>query len=140
MKSPFIESIRTEMRLRGYGIRTEKTYLTWIKQFIDFVDKQHPKKVGAKEVKEFLSWLTNERNVAINTQKVALNTLVFLYQKILSRKLGDLGFTLAHRPRRLPDVLNPTSTLCGQFMNQWCAYNIQRLLHLAAGDHHGIRA
>ncbi len=112
MKSPFIESIRTEMRLRGYSIRTEKTYLTWIKQFIYFVGKRHPEEVGAKEVKEFLSWLANERNVAINTQKVALNALVFLYQKILNRKLGDLGFTLAHRPRRLPDVLNPTEIQC----------------------------
>jgi len=75
------------MRLRGYSIRTEKTYITWIKQFIDFVDKRHPKEVGAKEVKAFLSWLENERNVAINRQKVALNSLVFLYQKIPSRKL-----------------------------------------------------
>ncbi|MCF6257170.1 MAG: phage integrase N-terminal SAM-like domain-containing protein [Gammaproteobacteria bacterium] len=112
VKSPFIESIRTEMRLRRHSIRTEKTYLIWIKQFIDFVDKRHPKEVGAKEVKEFLSWLANERNVAINTQKVALNALVFLYQEILSRKLGDLGFTLAHRPRRLPDVLKPTEVQC----------------------------
>jgi len=56
MKSPFIESIRAEIRLRGYSIRTEKTYLTWIKQFIYFIGKRHPKDVGAGEVKEFLSW------------------------------------------------------------------------------------
>lgn len=112
MKSPFIESVRAEIRLRGYSIRTEKTYLTWIKKFIYFTNKQHPKDVGAKEVKEFLSWLANERNVAINTQKVALNALVFLYQKIFKRELGELGFSLASRPRRLPDVLNPTEVKC----------------------------
>ena len=112
MKSPFIESVRAEIRLRGYSIRTEKSYLGWIKRFIYFIGKRHPKDVGAKEVKDFLSWLANDRNVAINTQKVALNALVFLYQKILQRELGELGFVLASRQRRLPDVLTPTEVHC----------------------------
>lgn len=107
MKSPFIESVRAEIRLRGYSIRTEKTYLTWIRRFICFSGKRHPREMGAGEVTAFLSWLANERHVAINTQKVALNALVFLYQKILKQDLGDLGFSLASRPRRLPDVLSP---------------------------------
>lgn len=59
-----------------------------------------------------MSWLANERNVAINTQKVALNALVFLYHKILQQELGELGFTLASRPRRLPAVLTPTEVHC----------------------------
>ena len=112
MKSPFIESIRAEIRLRGYSIRTEKTYLTWIKQFIHFIDKRHPKDVGAREVKAFLSWLANDRNVAVNTQKVALNALVFLYHKVFQRELGELGFSLATRQRSLPSVLNPTEVQC----------------------------
>jgi integron integrase len=107
MKSPFIESVRADIRLRGYSIRTEKTYLIWIKKFIYFTGKRHPQELGAVEVKAFLSWLANEQNVAINTQKVALNALVFLYHKFFKRELGDLGFSLASRPRRLPDVLNP---------------------------------
>ena len=112
MKSPFIESIRAEIRLRGYSIRTEKTYLTWIKQFIYFIDKRHPKDAGAREVKAFLSWLANDRNVAVNTQKVALNALVFLYHKVFQRELGELGFSLATRQRSLPSVLNPTEVQC----------------------------
>lgn len=107
MKSPFIESVRADIRLRGYSIRTEKTYLTWIKKFIYFTGKRHPQEMGAKEVKAFLSWLANDQHVAINTQKVALNALVFLYHKFLKQELGELGFALASRPRRLPDVLNP---------------------------------
>lgn len=108
MKSPFIESVRAEIRLRGYSIRTEKSYLGWIKRFIYFNDKRHPKELGAKEVKAFLSWLANERNVAINTQKVALNALVFLYHKVFGRELGELGFSLASRQRCLPSVLTPS--------------------------------
>ena len=49
----------------------------------------------ADEVKAFLSWLANERHVAINTQKVALNALVYLYQKALNIDLGELNFSLA---------------------------------------------
>lgn len=107
MPSPFIESVRRELRLRGYSIRTEKTYLTWIRRFIYFIDKRHPSDVGAAEVRAFLSWLANERNVAVNTQRIALNALVFLYHKIFEQELGELGFTLASKQRHLPTVLSP---------------------------------
>jgi integron integrase len=108
MASPFIEFVRSEIRLRGYSIRTEHSYITWIKKYIYFNNKRHPKDMGAKEVKAFLSWLANERYVAVNTQKVALNALVFLYQKILKQDLGELGFTLARKQRALPITLNPS--------------------------------
>ena len=105
MASPFLDSVRSNIRLRGYSIKTEKSYIGWIKRFIYFIGKQHPKDVGAPEVKSFLTWLASERDVAINTQKSALNALVFLYHKFLGQELGDLGFTLATRQRILPSVL-----------------------------------
>src|SRR5690606_33274922 len=46
------------------------------------------------------------RNVAINTQKIALNALAFLYNQFLQQPLGDLDFTFATKPRRLPEVLS----------------------------------
>ena len=107
MASPFLESIRAEMRLRGYSLRTEKSYLGWIKRYIYFIGKRHPIDAGATEVKAFLSWLANERHVAINTQKIALNALVFLYQKYLGQELGPLGFSHATKQRHLPTVLYP---------------------------------
>ena len=57
MASPFIESVRADMRLRGYSIRTEKSYLGWIRHYIYFINKRHPSDVGGKEVKEFLTFL-----------------------------------------------------------------------------------
>lgn len=105
--SPFIESLRAEIRVRGYSLRTEKTYIFWIKRFILFHDKRHPRDMGPEEIKAFLSWLAVSRHVAVNTQKVALNALVFLYQKVMHRQLGDLGFQPARKQRRLPVVLTP---------------------------------
>ena len=89
-------------------IRTEKSYLFWIRQYIYFIGKRHPAEAGAEEVKAFLTRLAIERHVAVNTQKVALNSLVFLYHKFLRQELGELGFELARRQRQLPVVLNPS--------------------------------
>ena len=106
MKSPFMESLREDMRLRGYSIRTEKTYLHWIKRYIFFCCKRHPNECGKNEVKAFLTYLANDRNVAVNTQKIALNAVVYLYQKFLNVELGELGFQLATKQRNLPIVLS----------------------------------
>lgn len=103
--SPFLNRIRQELRLRGYSLRTEKTYLQWIKRYIRFHRLTHPATMGATEVRAFLSWLANEQNVAINTQKTALNALAFLYHKVLAIELGELGFQHARQYRRLPVVL-----------------------------------
>ncbi len=73
--SPFLNSIRTDMRQKGYALKTEKTYLHWIKRFILFHKKRHPQTMGSEEVRLFLSSLANSRHVAINTQKIALNAL-----------------------------------------------------------------
>ncbi|MGL1958017.1 MAG: phage integrase N-terminal SAM-like domain-containing protein, partial [Colwellia sp.] len=43
--SPFLESIRHVMRVKHYSIQTEKTYLLWIKRFILFNNKRHPKEI-----------------------------------------------------------------------------------------------
>lgn len=88
--SPFLNSIRTDMRQKGYALKTEKTYLHWIKRFILFHKKRHPQTMGSEEVRLFLSSLANSRHVAINTQKIALNALAFLYNRFLQQPLGDI--------------------------------------------------
>lgn len=73
MKSPFLESVRGVIRLRGYSMATEKTYLTWIRRYIYFINKKHPAQVPVSEITRYLTHLATDRHVAINTQKVALN-------------------------------------------------------------------
>lgn len=74
-KSPFLLSISQDMRQKGYSLRTEKTYIHWIKRFILFHGKRHPLEMAGEEVRLFLSHLANAENVSINTQKTALNAL-----------------------------------------------------------------
>lgn len=106
MNSPFLQQVRDEIRFLGYSIRTEKTYLLWIKRYILYHNKRHPAQMGPPEIKDFLSHLATQRHVAVNTQKVALNSLAFLYQKVLKVELGDLGFALATKQQHLPSVLS----------------------------------
>lgn len=111
LESPFLSCLQEEMRMRGYSFRTEKTYLYWIKAFINFHDKRQPETMGTEEVTQFLTLLTNQRNVSINTQKIALNALAYLYQKHLHHKLGDVGFFYTTKQRYLPIVLSPSEIL-----------------------------
>ncbi|NMH67033.1 integron integrase [Shewanella salipaludis] len=115
-KSRFLTQISESLRLLGYSLRTEKTYLYWIACYIRFHRLKHPDTMGAPEVTAFLSYLANRRHVAINTQKTALNALAYLYNKFLQRPLGELGFSHAQRHRRLPVVLSPgeVSLILGQ--------------------------
>lgn len=107
MSSPFLDAVRADMRLRGYSIKTEHSYVDWIRRYIRFTDMQHPAKVAPSEITRFLTHLAVNRHVSVNTQKTALNALVFLYRKHLKIEVGDLGFSLATKQRQLPAVLTP---------------------------------
>ncbi len=105
--SPFLSSISDFMTVRRYSRRTIRSYLYWIRYFIVYHKKQHPESMGATEVEAFLTYLAVERQVSIATQKIALNALAFLYNRILEQPLGNLGeFNRAKRQRKLPVVLN----------------------------------
>ncbi|MDY6822228.1 MAG: integron integrase [Thermodesulfobacteriota bacterium] len=99
--------VREVMRTRHYSIRTEETYIGWIKRFIYFHNKRHPKEVGIKGVEEFLTHLAVNKNVAASTQNQAFNALLFFYREILQCEFGNLeNVTRAKKPRRLPVVFS----------------------------------
>jgi hypothetical protein len=52
----------------------------WIKRFILFHGKRHPRAMGVQEVQQFLSHLAVVGHVAAPTQSQALSALLFLYQ------------------------------------------------------------
>jgi len=105
------------IRVRGMAFRTEQSYLGWLCRFIHFHGGTAPVDMGAAEAATFLQYLATQRNVAASTQNQALNALVFVYDKVLERPLGDLGtYARAKRPKRLPVVLsvNEVKRLLGQ--------------------------
>ncbi|MBP6973103.1 MAG: phage integrase N-terminal SAM-like domain-containing protein [Syntrophorhabdus sp.] len=105
--APLISAMKTEIRSRHYSIRTESSYVDWVRRFTAFHDYTDLKKLDAtKAVKEYLEYLAVERAVAASTQNQALNSLVFLYTNVLNKPFGDLEtFVRAKRPQRLPEVM-----------------------------------
>jgi integron integrase len=105
-QSPFLERVRQIMITQHYAIRTEKSYIGWIRRFILFNQKRHPEAMGEAEVAGFLTHLSVDRNVAPATQGQALNALIFLYRKVLNRPLGEIhGIVRAKKKEKIPVVL-----------------------------------
>ncbi len=98
--------MRAAARVRHYSYRTEQAYVHWVRRFILFHGKRHPAEMGEAEVGAFLTHLAVSREVSASTQNQALNALVFLYEAVLERPLGEVGGVVrAKRAQRLPVVL-----------------------------------
>ena len=120
-KSPFIESVRNFIRLKHLSLRTEEAYLAWIRRYILFHDKHHPKDLNSDHVREFLIYLAVTGKVAASTQNQAFAALLFLYNQFLNQPLKGLENVLrAKGPQRLPDVLTRNE--------------VQKILNVLRGD------
>jgi integrase len=105
-KTRFLDQVRETIRRKHYSLRTESTYIDWIKRYIFFHGKRHPAEMGAPELERFLNYLAVERKVAAATQNQALSALVFLYHEVLRQDFEWLAnLERAKKPARLPVVL-----------------------------------
>ena len=104
-KKKLLDHVSDVIRLKHYSIKTEETYLNWIRRYIRFHKKRHPAKMGEEEISAFLTHLAVKEKVAAATQNQALNAIVFLYREVVKRDLGEIrDITWAKRPTRLPVV------------------------------------
>jgi len=107
MASKLMHEIRKALRLRHYSFETEKSYTQWIKRYILFHDKKHPRVLGADDIERFLSHLATDARVAASTQNQALSALLFLYKNVLDQNLPWLNDVVrAKRPERAPVVFS----------------------------------
>jgi len=102
-----LDQVVAKIRFKHYSRRTELTYTHWIKRYILFHGKRHPKDMGASEIEAFLSALATDRNVSASTQNLALSSILFLYKEVLEVDLPWLDNIIrAKKPQRLPTVLS----------------------------------
>jgi len=95
-------------RRRHFSPRTEESYRYWIRQYIFFHTKRHPRDLGVTEVEAFLNYLAVTRKVAASTQTQALNAIVFLYDSVIGQPLGTMpGLKRVQARHRVPVVLTP---------------------------------
>jgi len=106
-RSPgLIQRYREELQVRHYARRTVKTYEQWLRRFLRFHARRHPREMGSAEVNAFLSHLAVDLQVSASTQNQALAALLFLYRELLERDLELEGVVRARTRRRLPVVLS----------------------------------
>jgi len=67
------EQVREVIRFKQLSPRTEDSYWVWIRQFILFHGKRHPREMSKPEIEAFLSHLTTTKNVAVSTQNQAFH-------------------------------------------------------------------
>src|SRR5436305_681238 len=96
-----LDQVRARIRVLHYSIRPEQAYVDWIKRYIRFFDKRHPRELRAEHAERFLSHLAVDRNVAASTQNEAKSALLFLYKEVLQANCP--GWT-ASRRRACRDV------------------------------------
>lgn len=102
-----LDQLRDKLRVKHYSIRTETQYLQWVKRFILYHGKRHPREMGAEEVEAFLTHLATVGQVSASTQNQAVSALLFLYREILGIQLPWLDNVIrAKKPQRLPTVLS----------------------------------
>jgi integron integrase len=107
MQSPkLLDQVRDRIRRKHYSLRTESAYIHWIRRFIYFHGKRHPRELGAHEVERFLTHLAVVDRVSASTQNQAMSAVLFLYKEVLAQTLPWLeNIESAQRPKRLPVVL-----------------------------------
>jgi len=98
--SNLLNEVRNTMRVHHYAMKTEKSYVQWIKRYILFHKKRHPKEMGKLEVEQFLTWLAVDRKVSASTQNQALQAILFLYRKVLSMEQAWLDDVVRAKTQR----------------------------------------
>ena len=106
-----LDVVRGTLRLKHYSYRTEVSYINWIKRYLAFHNRQHPRDLGNAEIEAFLTYLAVEQQVAASTQNQALSALLFLYRDVLKLKLDiEVNAIRAKPSRYLPTVLTKSET------------------------------
>ena len=113
-KKRILEEVRDHLRVQHYSIRTERTYLDWIRRFIrhhGFKNRAELASQPEVKIEEFLTYLAVDSDVAPSTQNQAMNALLYLYRAVLRLPLdGRIDAVRADRKVRLPVVLTLEET------------------------------
>ena len=90
-KARLLQSMRANLRLRHFSPRTEEAYTSWTRRFVRFHELRHPADLAESEVKAFLTYLAEERQVAPSTLAQALTALLFYIRRFCGGRWRGLG-------------------------------------------------
>jgi integron integrase len=101
-----LDQVREAIRLKRYSLRTEQTYLQWVRHFVGF-QKENPSALVEQQVRDFLKYLARDRHVKASTQNQAFSAIQFLFREVLKKELGRIeGVERTQKRERVPLVLS----------------------------------
>ena len=109
MPSPptLLQVLRDRLTAKHYSPRTLEVYEQWVRRFIRYHRRRHPREMDVAELRDFLTYLARDRKVSASTQNQALAAIRFLYEVVLERPMAaPTDHLIAKRPLRLPNVLS----------------------------------
>jgi integron integrase len=111
-----LDQYRQTLRNRHYSLRTESTYISWVRQYIKYHNPdlgrgrvaRHPREMGVPEINEFISFIVSHKNISASTQNQAISAILFLYRSVLNIQLDEAALIPIRptRPKRVPTVLS----------------------------------
>jgi len=102
------------IRVKQYSARTGETYMQWVREYILYHNKRHPKEMSETEINQFISYLVGERKVSASTQNQAISAILFLYRHVLHIGLDEtrLAEFRPQRAKSIPTVLSKAEVKC----------------------------
>jgi site-specific recombinase XerD len=100
-----LAQLEATLRTRHYSRCTVEAYVVWVRRFVIFSGRRHPRELGGDDVRRFVSALAIDGGVSASTQNQALAAIAFLYRDVLDMPLGTIEVLRAKRPVRIPCVL-----------------------------------
>lgn len=99
-----LDQVRAAIRTKHYSMRTEESYVSWIKRFVKFHGLRHPDEMGEAEIRTFLNYLAVKENVAASTQNQALCAILFLYKQVLKIEIENIeDINWAKKSKKIPE-------------------------------------
>ncbi len=88
-KPKLLDQFRYLIQTKHYSLRTENTYVNWVKRFILFHNKKHPATLDENAVNKFLTHLAVVENVSAFTQNQDLSAIKLFYKEVLKKTSID---------------------------------------------------
>ena len=100
------ETVRREMRLRGYSHKTIKSYLSCLRTLVRSLSPKHPRDATDQDLRSFVLNLIEVEEYAMATVNQFINALRLLYVDLYQRPMVLGNLPRPKRERKLPVVLN----------------------------------
>lgn len=104
------EFIKT-LTLKKYAKNTIRTYKSMMQEFLVYYKDLDPEKITEEQIREYLLYLIEQRDVSISYQNQSINAIKFYYEQVLGRPVQTYYIQRPKKERTLPNVLSEEEVL-----------------------------